>query len=146
VLHPDTLHVTLCFLGSRPAEEIAVLEAALEDLAAERCPVSLGAPVWLPPRRPRALVVELADEAGGLADLQRSAALAVESVSSWTAERRRFRAHVTVARMRAGAAEPLRGELPATPTFSFEVDRVSLYRSWLAPGGARYEQLASRRL
>ncbi|HEX3509884.1 MAG TPA: RNA 2',3'-cyclic phosphodiesterase [Solirubrobacteraceae bacterium] len=146
ILDPDTLHLTLCFLGSRPVEEIGAFGGALDALVGEPCEVSLGAPVWLPPRRPRALAVEVVDEHDALADLQLAAATAVEAVSSWTAERRRFRAHVTVARMRAGAAEPHRGELAATPPRRFRVERVSLYRSWLAPGGARYETLASREL
>ncbi|HLH13718.1 MAG TPA: 2'-5' RNA ligase family protein, partial [Solirubrobacteraceae bacterium] len=67
--------------------------------------------------------------------------------SGWLPERRRFRPHVTVARVRRGAARGSRssGEraLPPTPRASFHAGEVVLYRSWLEPQGARYEELAS---
>ncbi len=64
LLDPDSLHVTLCFLGDRPVGEIEALGEVLAAACAEAPPVgelSFGAPLWLPARHPRALAVELHD-------------------------------------------------------------------------------------
>jgi len=140
LLEPASLHLTLCFLGNRPADQIDGLLASLEQ-ACERAPelsLSLGAPVWLPPRRPRALAVEIQDATGALQDLQ----AAVQPALSDEAAVRRFRPHVTVARARAGLDRPS-GALPPTPQASFRALRVALVRSWLEPLGARYESQGS---
>ena len=55
----------------------------------------------------------------------------------WLAPRR---PHVTVARVRRGAAPRQRG-LPDAPSASFAGEAVTLYRSWLGGGPARYEAL-----
>jgi 2'-5' RNA ligase len=148
LLNPEALHVTLCFLGGRPVGEIGEIGCALSRCAQRVGELSLGAPLWLPPRNPRTLAVEVHDRDGGLARLHASVGRALAEAIDWQAERRRFRAHITVARMRGRSAarsprqarEPL---LPATPSLSFVPDSVVLYRSWLSPGGATYEALAS---
>jgi len=148
VLEPPALHLTLCFLGARPVGEIGVIGAALSASAAELGELSVGAPLWLPPRRPRALAVEIHDSGVGLARLHRGVSDAIARATSWEAERRRFRAHVTVARMRGGATSrrgsaPTWPALPATPPAIFTPSSVVLYRSWLSPAGASYEAIAT---
>jgi 2'-5' RNA ligase len=147
VLEPEALHVTLCFLGGRPVEEIEVIGAVLERCAARVGELSVGAPLWLPPRRPQVLAVEVHDADGGLARLQGSLREALMDATGWEAERRRFRAHITVARLR-GRSRARRSSsagalaLPATPPLRFVPESVVLYRSWLSPAGASYEALA----
>ena len=145
LLAPESLHVTLLFLGDRPVGEIDALAEALGE-AAERntaCELQTGAPIWLPPRRPRALAVELHDEDGALAALQRDIAGALCRVAGLGLPRR-FRAHLTLARARAG---PARLEaLAPTPALRFLAEEVVLYRSYLEPGAARYERLAAGRM
>jgi 2'-5' RNA ligase len=153
VLDPDLLHVTLHFLGSRPLEQIDLLAARLAACTGTVGELSVGAPLWLPPRRPRALAVELYDQSGGLARVQ--AAVVAElghadpgqtgaASRGRPAEgaRRHFRPHVTVARMGHGYA-PRERLLPPTPALSFVPGELILYRSWLSPEGASYEPLAS---
>jgi 2'-5' RNA ligase len=148
VLDPELLHVTLCFLGNRPVEEVPAIGEALEECARGVGELSIGAPLWLPPRRPRALAVEVRDDAdGGLAALHDALAQALAKACGYEQERRRFRAHVTLSRMR----ESPRGQvgaraLPPTPALSFTPASVVLYRSWLSPAGALYEALAARTL
>jgi 2'-5' RNA ligase len=155
LLDADTMHLTLCFLGSRPPDEIDVLADAMEDLLEHTSPeLSIGAPVWLPPRRPRALAVEVHDAGprdGALAGLQHAVATAVGGVIDWKPEKRRFRGHVTVARTRSGSRAARRSSvsdtrLPPTPQRTFRPERVVLYRSWLAPTGATYESVAGGEL
>ena len=190
LLEADTLHVTLCFLGSRPTGEIEALGEALAYACAESPPLgelALGAPLWLPPRRPRALAVELHDARGSLGEshddargslgeshddargslgelhddargsleeLHETVVRALAEVSDFELDtasagrgagrgsERRFRPHITVARMRAGDA-PRERLLPATPALTFSAQSATLYRSWLTPITADYESLVS---
>lgn len=148
-LDPEVMHVTLSFLGSRPMEEIEPLCAVVESCAAPPMgEVSLGAPLWLPTRRPRAVAVELHDETGSLAKLQKTvesdlkAAGLSTSAPTQGSGHRAFRPHVTVARLRQGAA-PRERTLEPTPRRAFVPRRMALYRSWLAAEGASYEALAA---
>ncbi len=158
LLEADALHLTLCFLGSRPVGEIEAISQALGTVCAEAQPVGelvLGAPLWLPPRRPRALAVELHDDAGGaLGALHGDAWRALAAVCAPDPTRHgsgagaaggRFRPHVTVARTRAGEA-PRKRALPPTPPLSFHPCSATLLRSWLTPTGAVYEELATHAL
>jgi 2'-5' RNA ligase len=158
LLGAHSLHLTLCFLGSRPVEEIDGLAATVGARAEHDCELSVGAPLWLPPRRPHALAVEIHDRSGELARVQERVSGALASASGWAPQRRRFRPHITLARVRGGAAprrRPTSGAgsagaersrreqpLPATPRLSFAPEAIVLYRSWLAPEGATYEALA----
>ena len=173
LLAPETMHVTLCFLGARPVAEIDALAVALEQCEVPQAgELSLGAPLWLPPRNPRSLALEIGDGDGWLECLQRAIVEAFAQAIAWEPDRRRFRAHVTVARIgrgkpsrsgrasrsggrRAGAGkgggggEEVDGRgpfLPPTPQLSFRPEAVVLYRSWLERQGASYEALATREL
>jgi RNA 2',3'-cyclic 3'-phosphodiesterase len=148
LLEPEALHLTLCFLGGRPVGEIEEIGSVLSNCAERVGELSLGAPLWLPPRRPRALAVEVHDPDGGLARLHGAVGRALADATGWQAERRGFKAHITVARMR-GRAAPRRASqapesaLPATPPLSFTPASIVLYRSWLSPAGASYQALAT---
>jgi 2'-5' RNA ligase len=154
VLDPELLHVTLCFLGERPIAEIAAIEEALAECAMPVGELWIGAPVWLPPRRPRTLGVEVRDKESSdpgesLTALRDGLIKALTQACGFNAERRHFRAHVTLARMRdnRGRGYGIGGApLPATPALSFTPVSIVLYRSWLSPAGASYEALATRTL
>jgi len=137
LLEPETLHVTLCFLGSQPVGAIDAIAQAV--MSAWREPVgelSLGAPLWLPKRRPRALAIELHDDArGGLESLRDALTRELDAVCAFEAPPRRFLPHVTVARIRTGDA-PRERALAPTPQLAFEPVVMALYRSWLGPTGA----------
>jgi 2'-5' RNA ligase len=149
VLDADVLHVTMCFLGNRPVEAIETIGSRMSSVTGEGCELSLGAPLWLPSRRPRVLAVELHDDSGELERLHHDLVATLREVCDLDGDthgssRRphRFRPHVTVARMRAGAA-PRQRALEPTPALSFTPRELVLYRSWLSPEGASYEALAS---
>jgi 2'-5' RNA ligase len=154
-LAASSLHLTLCFLGSRPVGEIDALAVAVGDCDELACKLSVGAPLWLPMRRPRALAVEIHDRGGELVRLHARVSEALSSVSRWQPERRRFRPHVTLIRVGHGAGGARRPSsdrasreqaLPATPRIGFTPEAIVLYRSWLAPEGASYEALARSEL
>lgn len=142
----DDLHVTLCFLGSQPVSEITEIAGVLSALSGSERPVlTVGAPIWLPPRRPGVLAVELEDHDGALGRLQASLAGLLEARGFYEPERRPFRAHVTVARARRGARVRATDVPPPAP-IGFAGEDVELIRSRLGSAGARYERLAAVRL
>lgn len=160
LLGEDTLHATLCFLGDQPVGEIEVLDGAIGAACAEAEPIgelSFGAPMWLPPRHPRTLAVELHDTpdhalealhgtlAATLTEVCESGVTAATLPAGLGIDgrtRRRFRPHVTVARMRPSEGPSERG-LPPTPQLSFTPRTITLHRSWLTPKEAVYEGLAT---
>lgn len=140
----EDLHVTLCFLGSRPEAEIEAIAGACGVVAGE--PVvdsAFGSALWLPARRPRVLAVALSDPEGALRRIQSVLSDALVAGGWYAPESRPFLAHVTVARAgRDARVRPV--SLPAPPEdLAVRCSRVTLYRSQLGAGGARYSALAS---
>jgi 2'-5' RNA ligase len=137
------LHVTLVFLGYRPEKEIPRI-AALVAEAVEGRPVPRLSAVGVkavPPRRPRLFALDLADREELTTGLQQSASDLLEAERIYTPEKRPFWPHITLARVKRGRhAEPL--EAPPPPPSEWRAEAVTLYRSLLAPQGARYEPLA----
>jgi 2'-5' RNA ligase len=141
----DHLHATLLFLGNRRLDDIDVAAAAVEAAAAGVAAplLELGAPLWLSPRRPHVLTVELADPSHSLTALQSAVSVALVDALGLVPERRRFLPHVTVARVRRGAV-PRREGLPPVPwqtPGAFPGEAVTLFRSHLGGGPVRYEPL-----
>ncbi|MBV9802552.1 MAG: RNA 2',3'-cyclic phosphodiesterase [Solirubrobacterales bacterium] len=139
----EHLHATVCFLGSRPAAEIEPIAEACGVVAGEPVAESrLGQPVWLPARRPRVLAVRLEDDSGALGRLQAALSSALVAGGWYAPEARPFLPHVTVARVAKDARVKAR-ELQPPPAVDVRCARVTLYRSRLGSGGARYEPLSA---
>jgi RNA 2',3'-cyclic 3'-phosphodiesterase len=146
-VRPEALHVTLCFLGWREMDDIDPIASAATGAAAEASGLSLGAPVWLPRRRPRVLALEVGDPGGACATLQAAVASTLVEGAFFEQEKRPFFPHVTVARVRGGTPRALgREELDAPPALAFAGAAVTLYRSRPTAGGATYEALARAEL
>ena len=140
---PEAVHVTLCFLGMRAADEVGAIEAACETVRgwpAGR--LGLGEPLWLPPRAPRVLALSISDESGALARVQAELSGALARAGVYEAEKRPFLPHVTAARVRRGHAIGRR-RLAPPDNVEFCARTIVLYRSHLGPDGATYEQLGS---
>jgi RNA 2',3'-cyclic 3'-phosphodiesterase len=137
----EKLHATLVFLGERPDPEpaAAAIMSAL-DPPPPAPALRIDGALWLAPRRPHVLTVALADPSGALARIQAEVVDALVREAGHDAEQRRFRPHVTVARVR-GSLRPF--ELPAPPELEFRPPAVTLYRSVLGRGPASYEVVAS---
>lgn len=141
-LAAGSLHLTLHFLGERPAVEVAALRAALAG-APRPAPLELrgtGA-LWLSPRRPQVLACGLREDSGALTDLHaRLGAVLEQACEGWSPDRRGLRPHVTVARVRRGS-RPATEAAPPPPDVRFAPPALALLRSHLGPGAARYETL-----
>jgi RNA 2',3'-cyclic 3'-phosphodiesterase len=136
----EALHLTLAFLGRRPAGDVAIVSSVLRD-AAELAPrLILRDALLLPPRRARVLCASLDDPDGTLIDLQARVSDELTAAGVYTPEKRPFRAHATVARLRPRARAPR--SVPATPEpLEFAGGPLTLFESRLHPHGARYEAL-----
>lgn len=140
-VEPESLHVTLCFLGSRHAAEIDAIARACGAVSGlAPAALTLEAARWLPPRRPRVLTVTLVDARDRLAAVKATLTGALAGGGFYEPETRPFLAHVTVARVQR-EGRPRREELPAPEALQFTGDTVTLYRSHLGGGPARYEAL-----
>ena len=137
----DSLHATLVFLGERPDPGCAssALAGALSPAPAAPA-LSVAEPLWLAPRRPHVLTVALSDPSGDLGRIHAVVLDAMVRSAGHEVEQRRFRPHVTVARIR-GRVRPF--ELPPPPSLAFVPPAVTLYRSVLGRGPARYEPVTS---
>jgi 2'-5' RNA ligase len=139
---PSAPHLTLAFLGEVERVDAVVatvlpLAAPVGDLAARR-PVLLG--------RGSALAVELTDGDGACAALARRVGKALAAAGLHTPERRRFRPHVTVARVPRGAPVPPVRELAPLPEAArapFAATALTVFSSALSPRGARYTAVGS---
>jgi 2'-5' RNA ligase len=127
LIAPENLHVTLLFLGESEPVDLPPVGAA-PRLAVLR-----------PRRSPRFLAVSLEDPSGALTALQRD----VVAAAGREPEPRPFWPHVTVARPRERNARAARRALPPPPALEFAGTALTLYRSHLGRGPARYEAVTS---
>lgn len=141
VVSAEQVHLTLAFLGHRPLDEVGPLSELVESFSGDPEPaLSTGAALWLSPRRPHVLTVAVNDETDALAALHTSVWDGLEELG-YEREERRFRPHLTVARVRHGWSAPTSLALPPTPQLDLDVRGVTLFRSFLGGGPARYEAL-----
>lgn len=140
---PETLHVTLAFLGWQDAAAVARVSAAglgaAEGFAA---PVLEVGPVRaVPAGRPRLFALDLADPGGRAGAVQEAVSAALEAEGVYTPEKRPFWPHVTLARVRKGEQAAPLAETPP-PAEALAAPSVTLYRSTLHHSGAVYDVLA----
>jgi RNA 2',3'-cyclic 3'-phosphodiesterase len=143
VVPREHLHVTLAFLGHRPAGELEAIVGALREAAD-----AAGPDLRLAPARYRetggsarggAAMLVLEDVGGGATALAEDVQARLEALGAYRREARPWLPHLTVARYRARPR--LRPELPATGTFV--PSDAAAYLSRLHPTGARYAVLES---
>jgi RNA 2',3'-cyclic 3'-phosphodiesterase len=138
-VRPEGLHVTLAFLGWREPSDVPAVASAVSGAIRPADPLSIGEAVLLPPRRPRVMAVSLSDPSGASVALQASVSGALAAAGLYEPEQRAWLPHVTIGRARGRVGR--RGPVPTVPAASFRPPSVSLYRSVLGAGGARYEAL-----
>ena len=137
----EALHVTLVFLGHRPEGESARVAEVVRACSGPAADLALGPALLLPPRRARVLCAQVVDGAGALAALHGRLVAALAEAGLHEPERRRFRPHATVARLRSGARPPRSTPAEDPEPVVFAGEALTLYRSHLSPSGARYEPL-----
>ena len=148
-VEPDSLHVTLAFLGDRRLRDIGPIAEVMDVVGDRPMPMELGVAEGRPKRgRPRLIALPVQGESVMWLEDMLARLLAFEGL--YRSEKRPFWPHVTVARVRnegGGSEQARRIEVPSgtSPTErigTFDAVRISLYRSELQPRGARYVPLA----
>jgi 2'-5' RNA ligase len=133
----EHLHVTLAFLGRRPASELEAIVGALRGPAAGAGEIRLTPARYRETRSVGMLVLE--DDGGRATLLAEEVQERLEQLGVYRREGRPWLPHLTVARWRTRPR--LRLEPP--PVGTFVPSDAAAYLSRLHPGGARYEVLES---
>lgn len=133
----ERLHITLAFLGHRPATDLAPVVEALRNAAAGAGEIRLTPRGYRETRSVGMLVLD--DEDGHAGELARRLHERLEQIGVYEREQRRWLPHLTVARFRERPR--LRPEPP--PQRTFVPSDAAAYLSRLRPGGAEYRVLES---
>ena len=140
-VRPEGYHLTLHFLGNVAREAIAELAQRVTEEVAPLAPFEIhlgGALVFPTPRSPRVVALAVEPEAL-LASLAERVERGVVAVGR-KAERRRFRAHLTLGRVRNRRFPSVDGEA-SIDCPAFPVDEIVLFQSDLQRTGAIYTPL-----
>jgi len=153
-VRPESLHMTLVFLGYHPEKQIERIAEAALGVSASAPEIRLEPePVGVPRgRRPRLFALDAPSE--GAVELQRQVEERLVEARFYEPEKRPFWPHLTVARVkpeRRGSRKPAPvesppGTLPEQLFRPFAAVRLTLYRSHLRPQGAEYVSLAEKDL
>ncbi len=145
----SNIHLTLKFLGDTPLDELEKLKGFLSEEVAGFTPFEIdicGMGVFASFSRPRVIWAGVRDN-GELASLHRCVEAAASRIGS-EAERRRFSAHLTLARIRQGVRENerirIRRAVEENRELNFgriQVNSIHLFESKLKPTGAEYRSL-----
>ena len=146
---PESLHVTMVFLGDREPAAVEAIAAVVKRSGVPAPLLKLEDPISLPRRR-RASLFALPAPSPAASDLQRGLVERLVTAGLYEREERSFWPHVTVARVRPegrGSRRPAAvarrpGDLPRGLKEPFLGVRLTLYRSELQSGGSRYAPLA----
>ncbi len=143
LLKPEQWHVTLAFIGEVDAERAAIARSVVESVPGDLGGEALvGRFLLLPsPSRARVVTLELADEQGVFAGLFETVMGGLEAGGVMKREKRPFRPHLTVARLRTPGAVRPRYE---SEQARFAVQSVCLYQSELRREGAVYTVVCRR--
>jgi 2'-5' RNA ligase len=146
-LPPDSLHLTLVFLGSVPDVSVPALRLAFAGVCGRHHAMSLtlaGVETFGPPRSPRVLATSLCGEVEPLRALVVDARAAAAPVVQLEPERP-FRPHLTVARARSPRGDVLLGRCRAALGQAlhggFVLRDVALVRSETLSSGAVHTEL-----
>jgi len=146
---PASMHLTLKFLGQVPEDRVAAIRSSLAAVAATTRPMTLacaGLGVFPGPSRPRVIWAGITDGLRDLGSLAAAVERAVEPLG-YAPERRPFRGHVTLGRVRSPRgfgrlARAIEGG-KRTGYGTWKVSHVVLYQSHLRSTGSVYEPLAT---
>jgi len=149
---PDSIHLTLKFLGDTPRSRISQIEAVLQAACVTYAPFEFsveGRGCFPNFHRPRVIWVAVRDKGQTLARLQRDVERRVAPIG-WPTEERGFSPHLTLGRVAKGADRAIDEAIGQIVEQSVveqigvqRVTAVSLIQSDLRPAGPVYTRLLS---
>ena len=150
---PESLHITLVFLGYQAEKDVKKISKAAFDVDAQAPAVEIVAdPVGVPRNRPRLIALDARSEETVALQKQVEENLVAEGF--YEPEKRPYWPHLTMARVRPeapGSRKPaqIRNQphpLPEHMFRFFRPARLVLFKSHLRRTGAEYESLAELEL
>lgn len=153
---PEAMHLTLKFLGETPEGQVADISEALGGACQGRQSLALslkGCGAFPSPQKPQVVWLGLDGQTSALTDLAREMEERLELLG-FPPERRSFKAHLTLGRLRrgprgggkrGGSAAPLARALAVRADYQgpdFRAGKVVLLQSTLTPAGPIYKPLA----
>ena len=146
-VQPESIHLTLKFLGSILPEQVAAISAAVGEVAHGEPLLALnvsGIGAFPNARRPRVIWVGIVGEVERLGRLQTRLESALESLG-FQREERPFRPHLTLGRVKDPRRPPdltrALAETTVPASNPFDVREILVYKSDLRPTGAIYTKL-----
>jgi len=150
-IRPEGVHVTLKFLGEAPVKQLPAIKLAIQEATVGHSPFELefssigtfGGREGL-----RIMWVGIAGDVLRLEALVRAVNAAL-AVVGFEPERRPFRPHLTLGRVRDEISTRTRAEIEVAvgkmdvPPSTWRTPQVSLMRSRLTPQGASYDVIAT---
>jgi 2'-5' RNA ligase len=133
----EHLHLTLAFLGRRPAGELPSIAVSLADAAREASEIVFSPRRYRETRSVGMLVLDDRTEEGGR--LAGRLFDGLEALGVYQREKRPWLPHITVLRFR----KPPRLDPPVPELEPFSPSDAAVYHSRLRPSGAQYEVLES---
>lgn len=142
---PESIHLTLKFLGNVEEDRIAAIAQTLQEVASEfqpfRCPVkNVGA--FPNPRRPRVVWIGIEDTEDTLVKLAENSDDALNSLG-FSKENRKFKPHLTIGRVKSAVSRKFTESIQniAFQSDAIEIKEMVIMRSDLKPTGAIYTPL-----
>jgi 2'-5' RNA ligase len=146
---PENLHVTVAFLGNIEDGKVADLAASLAEIARTHPPFPVrleGLGSFPPHRPPRVVFADITEGRNDFIRLAQSVSSACEKLG-FDPERRAFRPHVTLARIKPGRRVQLADVSPHdADAGAARIEHVTLYRSETCPTGPIYSTLSDHAL
>jgi 2'-5' RNA ligase len=148
---PEKLHLTMKFLGDTNENQLKELEDICCKIAAEIPKFDLQIAetgVFPSPRNARVMWVDVKDEKGNLAKINRALEIQCERIG-FAAEKRNFKPHLTIARLKEprNSHELVKKHLEKDfEPIGMKVAEIVIYESRLHPTGSIYEKLTTLQL
>lgn len=147
----EKLHLTLKFLGDTEIKQIRAVEKITSEVAARFSPFELaisGVGVFSSPKNARVLWLGVQDISGHLKSLQSMIETRCCEIG-FEAEKREFKPHLTIARIREPQKSIRLAEKHLRNGFESEkflVSEIVVYESQLLPSGSQYFPLSKHKL
>ena len=140
---PSQIHLTLHFFGDIHLREVEKISRAVSPLVQTAKPAQLllrGVGAFPNGSQPRIIWAGIEGEVEALALFH----LKLESglkQAGFRGEKRSFKPHLTLGRVREGGKPPLLKNIELGPTEVKQISEIILYQSILSPAGPHYETL-----
>jgi len=149
ILPIEQVHLTLQFVGDTPAGALDAVIESMQRAASGLASFTLTPQrlIALPERGPKRLIAVETDSPSSLVELHRRLAHRLASRVRESSKKRPYRPHITLCRFSTPVPRlALPDDAASLDDLAFDLERIVLMRSTLAPTGATHHELAAATL